>query len=115
MIEKFKRDTDQTDKEYVKKNIWAKVKKVASKVPFVSDAVSMYFCSIDTNTPLHIRVVAFSALAYFISPIDLIPDTIPGLGYTDDAGVIATAIMTMGPYITEEHRDKAKVWLEGNV
>lgn len=114
MIERFKRSSKETDKQYVNKNIWAKVKKVASKVPFVSDVVSMYFCSVDSETPLHIRVVAFSALAYFISPLDLIPDTIPGLGYTDDAGVIATAIMTMGPYITERHKEKAKIWLEGN-
>ena len=53
------------------------------------------------------------ALAYFILPIDVIPDFIPFLGFTDDAAVLALAIKIVGDQITEEHRQKARATLEG--
>ncbi len=36
------------------------------------------------------------ALIYFVSPVDLIPDMIPGVGYVDDAAVIAFALTMVG-------------------
>ena len=98
------------DDVYVKKNIWRKVKKTASKVPFILKAVTLYFCALDRNTPTAAKVKALSALAYFILPLDFIPDIIP-LGYSDDAAVIMIAIKSLNPYITDEHKRKAKQWL----
>lgn len=97
--------------EYVKKGLFQKVKETAAKVPFVPDAVAMYFCALDPKTPLHAKIIAFSALAYFIFPADIIPDIAPIVGYSDDAGSIAAALMTLNAYITDEHREKAKKWL----
>jgi uncharacterized membrane protein YkvA (DUF1232 family) len=51
------------------------------------------------------------ALAYFVLPADLIPDFIAGLGFTDDAAVVAAAIRSVAPAITERHRDKARAAL----
>lgn len=97
--------------EYVKKGLLQKVKETAAKLPFVSDAVAMYFCALDSKTPLHAKIIAFSALAYFIFPADVIPDIAPIVGYSDDAGSIATALLTLNAYITDKHREKAKEWL----
>lgn len=99
--------------QYVKDGIWKKVKRTASKVPFVSDAIALYFCALDSKTPIHAKFTAFSALAYFISPADGVMDAIPVLGYGDDAGAIALAIATLEKYITDEHRKKAEGWLNG--
>lgn len=76
-------------------------------VPFIKDAVAMYFCMIDSRTPLHARGVIVAALAYFLSPADAIPDVIVGIGFTDDASVIATALAIVSSHITDKHRQKA--------
>jgi uncharacterized membrane protein YkvA (DUF1232 family) len=104
-------DNNEYSKLYVEKGIWAKVKKTIGKVPFLANAISLYYCAMDTKTPLKARAIAFSSLAYFILPIDIIPDAILAAGYSDDAGVIAAAILALAPFITEEHKRKAKDFL----
>ncbi|WP_042165098.1 YkvA family protein [Paenibacillus gorillae] len=105
----------QRDEEVVKKKFWSKMKKYASKVPFSKEAVSMYFCAIDAKTPLYAKGIAFGALAYFISPIDAIPDALLGLGFTDDATVIAAAVTAIGKHVNAVHRDKAERFFYGEV
>lgn len=87
-------------------NFLKKARHFVGYVPFTKDAVAMYFCMIDSRTPLHAKGVIASALAYFLSPVDAIPDVIAGIGFTDDVGVIAT-IATVSAHITDEHRRKA--------
>lgn len=48
----------------------------------------LYYGVRDVRTPLYARLVAFFALAYLISPIDLIPDFIPVAGYLDDLIIV---------------------------
>ncbi|NBV85108.1 MAG: DUF1232 domain-containing protein [Verrucomicrobia bacterium] len=63
----------------------------------------------------HIRIRYFlflknivGTLGYFICPLDVIPDTIPGIGFTDDAGLIVAALGTVAVHIKPEHREAAK-------
>ena len=51
------------------------------------------------------------ALAYFILPIDAVPDILLVLGYTDDAAIIVAAFAAARMHITEAHRAKAREWL----
>lgn len=46
----------------------------------------------DPNAPWAGKVIAIGALIYLISPIDAIPDIIPGLGLTDDVSIIGLAV-----------------------
>lgn len=101
----------ESNERTVREGFWDKVKQFAGKVPFIPDAVAIYYCATDTRTPLHARAIAFSALAYFIIPIDAVPDMIPVAGFADDAGAIAAAMLALAPYITDEHRKKAAEWL----
>ena len=48
-----------------------------------------------------------AALAYFILPFDFIPDMIPGLGFTDDAAVLAAVFGLVSSHITPIHRAAA--------
>ena len=56
-------------------------------------------------------LVLFGALAYFIMPFDAIPDFLLGLGFTDDAAVMLAAYTAARLHITEDHRARARAWL----
>lgn len=79
-----------------------------AQLPFSEDIVAAYFCALDKKTPTHVRGVLLAALAYFILPIDLIPDFIVGIGFSDDLAVIATALSTLRNHITDGQREAAK-------
>ena len=87
---------NNNDEEYVKKGFWSKTKNLAAKVPFVLDAAGMYYVMVDQKTPLWVKGTVAGALAYFVSPVDAIPDALVGLGYTDDATVIAGTLTAIG-------------------
>lgn len=92
----------------VRAGFWKKVARFAGRLPFVEDLVAAYYCALDSNTPLRVRAILLAALAYFIMPADLIPDLILGLGFTDDATVIATAVAMAYSHITVDHRAAAR-------
>jgi uncharacterized membrane protein YkvA (DUF1232 family) len=50
-------------------------------------------------------------IAYFLSPIDGIPDLAPFLGFTDDLGVLGMGLVAIAAYINGEVREKAKTKL----
>ena len=85
-----------------------KVLKVAGRIPFADDLAAAYYCALDAETPKKAKGVLFAALAYFIVPTDVIPDVILGLGFTDDATVLATALGIVGAQIKEPHRRAAR-------
>ncbi len=87
---------------------WWKIRRLIGQVPFTEDLVAAYFCAIDPATPARPKAILLAALAYFILPFDLIPDFISGLGYTDDATVLMTAIGIVGTHIKPHHREKAR-------
>jgi len=68
----------------------------------------LYFLISDKDIPLKTRLVFMAALGYFILPMDLISDLIPGLGFTDDLTFILYAVGTGSEYITAEIKEKAK-------
>lgn len=68
----------------------------------------LYFLISDKDIPLKTRLVFMAALGYFILPMDLISDLIPGLGFTDDLTFILYAVSTGSEYITAEIKEKAK-------
>jgi len=98
---------EKAQQEYVDKGFWDKVKKYASKVPFARDAVALYFCARDSETPIAAKATAVAALAYWILPVDLIPDFIPVAGFADDAAAVYFAIKKLRQYITDAHYAKA--------
>lgn len=53
-----------------------------------SDVLTVYFAARDPATPLLLRALALAVAAYALSPIDLIPDFIPVLGYLDDLLIV---------------------------
>ena len=72
------------------------------------DTVALYLAARDPRVPWYAKVVAACVAAYALSPIDLIPDFIPVIGYLDDVILvplgIALAIRLIPPALLEEHR-----------
>lgn len=58
-------------------------------VPLMMSLVRSYVKKEYTEPPITTMISIVVALIYFLSPIDLIPDTIPGAGYIDDAVVVS--------------------------
>lgn len=98
---------------YVRKGFLHKVKKNAASIPFVREAVAMYYCAMDRKTPLTAKLTAIGALAYIVLPIDAIPDFIAVLGFTDDAAAFWAAYRSISTHVTEEHRQQADAWFAG--
>ncbi len=92
----------------VRRDFWAKLKRVGRQIPFAEDLVAAYFCTLDPATPRRVRLVLLGAIAYFVLPFDGLADFLPFLGFTDDAAVIAAAIAQVAGSITEAHRAKAR-------
>ena len=92
----------------VRDGFWRKLRRALGRIPFAEDAVAAFYCAMDSTTPLHARAIMLAALAYFVLPIDLVPDALTVIGFTDDATVLATAIAVAGAHIRPEHRAKAK-------
>ncbi len=74
--------------------------------------LTVYYAARDRRTPLHVRALAFFVAAYAFSPIDLIPDFIPVLGYLDDVILIplglALVVKLTPPEILESAQAQAK-------
>ncbi|HEX8364805.1 MAG TPA: DUF1232 domain-containing protein [Allosphingosinicella sp.] len=56
------------------------------------DAVALWIAARDPRVPWHAKAVAGAVAAYALSPIDLIPDLIPVLGYLDDLLIVPAGI-----------------------
>lgn len=60
--------------------------------PIWRDALALLFAVWDARTPLSARLGALLALAYAVSPVDLIPDAVPLLGLGDDLLVVPAVL-----------------------
>src|ERR671912_2990625 len=65
------------------------------------DVVALWLAARDPRVPLYAKAVAATVAAYALSPIDLIPDFIPVLGYLDDLLIVPLGIMLAVKLIPE--------------
>lgn len=89
---------------------WAKQLKI--------DLPAVFLTFQDKETPLLAKIFAALTLAYALSPVDLIPDFVPFLGYLDDLlllpALIALTVHLVPPPLWERNRERAKdMWKDG--
>lgn len=93
---------------------WKKLRRYASiagrKVVYL--ALVLYYTLPDPKVPKWVKAEITGALAYFIWPIDVIPDPTPVIGYSDDLAVLLLAFLTVSTYISPENRQKAAAKVE---
>lgn len=90
----------------MQREFWRKARRVAARLPFAEDLAAAYYCAFDRATPVQVKAALVGALAYFVLPLDAIPDMLPGVGFTDAAATargVTHGCRARGP----EHRAAA--------
>jgi uncharacterized membrane protein YkvA (DUF1232 family) len=89
---------------------WAKALKL--------DVLALWFALKHPKMPFWAKVVCFVAVAYALSPIDLIPDFIPVLGYLDDLilvpALVWLALKLIPAEVMNQSREQAVEWINSN-
>lgn len=79
------------------------------------DSVTLWFAYRDPQTPFLVKSLCIFVVAYALSPIDLVPDFIPILGYIDDVillpGLIWLSIRLLPKDVIERSRLQADAWI----
>lgn len=106
--------TEKYQKHFSDSSFWDKVKKIAKKagLKVICYAITLYYILQKDNVPIAEKGLIIGALGYFILPVDLIPDFIMGLGYTDDISAMIIAIRKSMSYVDE--KVKKQVYLKLN-
>lgn len=82
------------------------------------DGLTLWFALRHPRTPLHSKVLAGIVVAYALSPIDLIPDFIPVLGYLDEVillpGMIWLAIRSIPADVKLDCQRQGDEWMAQN-
>lgn len=100
------------DTNFDRLSFWRKVRGLGAAAGFMvlEKALTLYCAFRDADTPRWAKAVVMAALAYFVLPFDAVPDFIPGVGYVDDAGVLAAALAAIASNVKQSHRDQARQW-----
>lgn len=99
---------------YSEPGLWAKIAKVAGKagIKVIYLALLFYYVLKSGTTTKKDRSLILGALGYFILPLDLIPDAIPVVGFSDDLAALVAVYVAMKHSITPEIELQAKSRLE---
>jgi uncharacterized membrane protein YkvA (DUF1232 family) len=80
------------------------------------DGVTLWFAGKNPRTPWYAKALGVFVVAYALSPIDLIPDFIPVLGYVDDVLLLPVliwlTIRLLPPEVLAECRSQAEEWMQ---
>ena len=108
-LEQMKR----SEKYYSDDKFWDKLKKFAKKAgsSVVYAVLLLYYTLQKPEVPKKTKVVIIGALGYFILPVDLMPDMIMGIGFTDDLGALGIALLQVAMYIDDDIKIKARTKL----
>ncbi len=97
--------------------MWAALKQWALQIR--RDTVALWFAVRDERTPFWLRSLGYLIVAYALSPIDLIPDFLPVIGYLDELILLPVGLWLMIKFMPQtvlaDSRRQADSWLaQGN-
>lgn len=101
------------DDQFSEEGFWAKLKNYARKAgtKVVYSALLLFYAYKRKETPAWAKRIVIGTLGYFLSPIDLLPDLSPIIGYTDDLAVLAFGLSTIAIYINQDVKTNARAKL----
>ncbi|MCR5394148.1 MAG: DUF1232 domain-containing protein [Bacteroidales bacterium] len=105
-----------SQKHYSEEGFWNKVAGVAKKagIKIIYLALVLYYTANAETTSIVHKGIIYGALGYFILPIDLLPDPVPIVGFTDDMAALgaclATVAMSVTPAIQEQAKERLRIW-----
>ena len=110
-MDKFSMQTaPQYEQHYNDDGFWKKVKHVAALVgrKVLYPALQLYYVLQSKDVPVKAKTLIIGALGYLILPVDLMPDFIPALGFTDDLTALMVALRAVNKHVTPEINARAK-------
>ena len=114
----FDENYEKYEKYYSEEGLMDKLKKFAKKagISTIYKALLLYYVLQSEDLSAKEKGLIIGALGYLILPIDLIPDSIPGVGFTDDLAVLASVIhivrVFLSPEIEAQAQAKLKDWFD---
>ena len=110
-MERFSVDNaPRFERHYDEDGFWKKIRHIAAQVgrKVLYPALQLYFLLQAKDVPAKAKTLIIGALGYLILPVDVMPDFIPALGFTDDLTALMMALHTLNKYLTPEINQKAK-------
>lgn len=94
---------------YTPASLFDKIKAMARKagVKVVYIVLLLYYSTLDKDLPINDRLMVIAALGYFILPLDLIPDALPG-GFADDTAALLFVLKQVWNNLTPATKSKAR-------
>lgn len=111
ILEPGDEETQDDRERRVQAKFWKTLRKAARQVPFMEDLVAAYYCAFDLQTPHRVRGILLAALAYFVLPLDGLPDFLAFVGFSDDVAVLTAALAAIRAHITPAHYEAARAAL----
>ena len=108
-------DEEKYAEKYSEEGLWDKVTTHVQSIGLgvVYKALQLYYATQNPLCPTKVKVGIYAALGYLISPLDLIPDFTPVVGYADDASAIGIALVAAQMYIDDTVKEKAQQRIAG--
>ncbi|MBR1672247.1 MAG: DUF1232 domain-containing protein [Fretibacterium sp.] len=97
-------------KNYSEEGFWNKIVGVVKSagLELIYKALQLYYATQSPNCPAGVKAAIYAALGYFILPIDIVPDFIPGMGFADDLAALTAALVMAQAYVDLGVRTKAR-------
>ena len=91
-------------------NRWQKIGKYGKSIgaTVLYPVLLLFYLLKSGDINLKEKAMIIGTLGYFVLPVDLLPDAIAGVGYTDDIAAITATITALASCITEDIQNEAK-------
>ena len=107
ILSEDERDPFQHEQK-VRDRFWDVFARAAAQIPFAEDLVAAWYCALDEKTPRRTKAILLGALAYFIMPLDTVPDFLAVIGFSDDIAVLGMALAAIRSSLTDAHKAAAR-------
>ena len=118
MSPKIPQDIEKYNSHYSERGLWSKIKSVAKKAgsKTIYMVLLLHYVLKSPDVSIKEKAKIYGALGYFILPIDLIPDAIPFVGYSDDITALTSILHSVWknvtPEIKQQAQQKLKDWFD---
>lgn len=118
MSPKIPQNIEKYNSHYSESGLWSKIKSVAKKAgsKTIYMVLLLHYVLKSPDVSIKEKAKIYGALGYFILPIDLIPDAIPFVGYSDDITALASILHSVWknvtPEIKQQAQQKLKDWFD---
>lgn len=101
-------NTANSNNEVNERDFWTAIRKAAKKLAgkAIRQLLLAWNVMCDPKTPFGAKAIIGGALAYFVLPLDLIPDFLPS-GYVDDLAALAAVWRVVAEHLNDDHRRQA--------